>query len=376
MIRMPIESPVTTYLYSKATKNGVPLSGTFELTPLCNMNCKMCYVRLSKQEQEAMGSLHTAEEWIALAKEAREAGMLYLLLTGGEPFSHPQFQQIMTQLHQMGFLISINSNGTMIDEKTIEWLKKVPPIRVNITLYGASNETYEKLCGNVKGFTQVTHAIELLCEAGIQVKINCSVTPYNAKDLSQMIEYAKERGLLIQPSAYMFPPIRKNASMIGVNERFTPEEAAYYFAYTDYLIYGKEKFLERCKVELPIISDTEETCYVEGEKIRCRAGKCSFWISWDGNMMPCGMFSSGERRNVFKEGFYNVWENIKKETAVIQLPRKCASCLLKDRCRSCAAMVYTETGSFDKVPEYRCQMMKSYDVQRKRIKDMIQEEEI
>lgn len=376
MIRMPIESPVTTYLYSKATQNGVPLSGTFELTPLCNMNCKMCYVRLSKKEQESIGPLHTAEEWIALAKEARDAGMLYLLLTGGEPFLHPQFQQIMTRLHQMGLLISINSNGTMIDEKTIEWLKEVPPTRINITLYGASNETYERLCGNANGFTQVTHAIDLLCEAGIQVKINCSVTPENAKDLPKMIEYADKRELLIQPTAYMFPPIRKNASMIGVNERFTPEEAAYYFSYIDYLTYGKEKFLERCKIELPMITDIEENCGIEGEQIRCRAGKCSFWISWDGNMMPCGMFSSGKRRNVFKEGFCNPWADIKKETAAIRLPGKCAACSLKDRCRTCAAMVYTETGSFDRVPEYRCQMMKSFDEQRNRIKEMIQEGKI
>jgi radical SAM protein with 4Fe4S-binding SPASM domain len=375
MIRIPIESPITTYLYNKATQNGIPLSGTFELTPLCNMNCKMCYVRLEKSEQEVIGPLHTAEEWISLAKEARNAGMLYLLLTGGEPFLHPQFRQILTELHHMGFLISINSNGTMIDEKTVEWLKEVPPIRMNITLYGASDETYEKLCANAKGFTQATRAIELLCEAGIQVKINCSVTPHNAKDLPKIIEYAKKRQLLIQPTSYMFPPIRKNEMMVGKNDRFTPEEASYYFAYTDYLIYGKEKFLERCESKMPMLMDTEEVCGMEGEKISCRAGKSSFWISWNGEILPCGMFAAGEKLNVFKMGFHKAWEEVKKQTEMIRLPKKCAVCSLKDRCRSCAAMVYAETGSFDKVPEYRCEMVKAFDAQRMRMKEMIQEGE-
>lgn len=376
MIRVPVESPITEYLYKKAAKNGVALSGTFELTPLCNMNCKMCYVRLSKQEQEAIRPLRTAEEWISLAKEAKDAGILYLLLTGGEPFLHPQFRQIMTELHQMGFLISINSNGTMIDESVVEWLREVPPVRMNITLYGASDQTYEKLCANPKGFTQTTHAIDLLCEADIPVKINCSVTPYNAADLPKIIEYAKEKELLVQPTSYMFPPVRKDASMTGANDRFTPEEAAYYSAYADYLLYGKENFLARCEKNLPLPSEIEENCDVVGEEIRCRAGKCSFWISWDGNMMPCGMFASGERLNVFEDGFENAWEMVKQQTAMIRLPGKCAGCSLKDRCRTCAAMVYTETGCFDKAPEYRCEMMKSFDAQRKRVEKMVREEEI
>ena len=126
----------------------------------------------------------------------------------------------------MGFIVSINSNGTMIDEKTIEWLKQTPPIRINMTLYGASDETYGRLCGNPKGFTQVTKAIRLLKEAGITVKLNCSVTPYNAHDLEAMFAFARKEGLLIQATSYMFPPLRKSKEMIGKNDRFTPEEAA------------------------------------------------------------------------------------------------------------------------------------------------------
>ena len=92
-------------------------------------------------------------------------------------------------------------------------------------------------------------------------------------------------------------------------------------------------------------------------------------------MMPCGMFASGERLNVFEDSFENVWEMVKLQTAMIRLPAKCTGCSYKDRCRSCAAMVYTETGCFDKAPEYRCEMMKSFDAQRKRVEKMVREEE-
>ena len=226
MNTVPVAPAATEYLYRKASRAGVPLSGTFELTPVCNMDCKMCYVRLSACEQQAIGPLADAAHWLTLGRQAMEAGMLYLLLTGGEPFLHPQFREILEGLHKMGFLITINSNGTMIDESVIAWLKNCPPVRINISLYGASNDTYDRLCGNPKGFTQTVKAIGLLKEAGISVKLNCSLTPYNAGDLPEMVAYAKENDLFLQVATYMFPPVRKDAALAGTNDRFSPADAA------------------------------------------------------------------------------------------------------------------------------------------------------
>lgn len=365
---LPVEPRVTQYLYRKATDAGVPLSGTFELTPVCNMDCKMCYVRLSRQEQQAIAPLATAQQWLSLAQQAKDAGMLYLLLTGGEPLIHPQFRQIMEGLHQMGFIISLNSNGTMIDEETVDWLKNCPPVRINISVYGASDETYARLCGNPKGFTQVCRAIELLKQAGIGVKLNCSLTPENAKDLPAVAEFAKQNCLQLQVATYMFPPVRKDEAMTGKNARFTPEEAAYYMAYADYLTLGKERFLGS-QGRYGDVTDLEEHCAELGDGIRCRAGRCSFWITWQGAMTPCGMFPVGDSPNVFQTSFTSAWEAVKQRTADIRLPAQCAGCNVKDTCRACAAMVITESGCFDQVPQYRCDMMHACKTQWNRVKE-------
>lgn len=154
------------YLHMKAGKNGIPLSGTFELSPVCNMQCKMCYVRMTLREIRDSGKrLRTLDEWISLGREAQRQGMLMLLLTGGEPFFWPDFRELYQELKKLGLVITINSNGTLINEKTVEWLKKDPPMRLNITLYGASDHTYESLCGNPRGYTQTIRAIRLLKEA-------------------------------------------------------------------------------------------------------------------------------------------------------------------------------------------------------------------
>ena len=365
MITTQVEATMTNYLHTKASRNGMPLSGTFELTPCCNMACKMCYVRKTKEEQEKIAPLRTAKEWLELGKTAREQGMLYLLLTGGEPFLRPDFQEILSGLHRMGLLISINSNGTLIDEETVEWLKETPPVRINITLYGASDETYARLCGNPKGFTQTARAIRLLKEAGIQVKINCSVTPYNVDDLEGIYAFAREEGLLVQATSYMFPPLRRDTSMVGQNDRFSPQEAAYQSACILALDLGEDEFLRRVSRDesLAFPQEIEEDCPEidgEGDGIRCRAGKCSFWITWDGRMLPCGMFPEGNAQNVFQIGFEKAWEQVHEEALAIRLPAKCSGCTLRDQCKACAAMVMTESGNFHTVPEYRCKMAKAH----------------
>ena len=366
MITVPVVPAATEYLYRQATAAGIPLSGTFELTPVCNMDCKMCYVRLSRQEQEAIAPLFGAEQWLKLGRSAVDAGMLYLLLTGGEPFLHPEFRQILEGLHRMGLFISVNSNGTMIDETVVAWLKNCPPVRMNISLYGASDQTYERLCGNPRGFTQVTKAIRLLKEAGIQVKLNCSLTPHNAADLPEMVKFAQENELILQVATYMFPPVRKDSAMIGKNHRFTPEEAAYYMAYADYLTLGKERFLTQ-EGKIPTPSDPEEGC--QGDGIACRAGKCSFWVTWQGHMMPCGMFPPEQGPNVFRMPFQDAWEQVKQDSAAVRLPPECANCSAKNTCRACAAMVVTESGCFHKVPKYRCDMIHAYKAQWDRVKE-------
>lgn len=367
---IPVEPAITEYLHRKASIARIPLSGTFELTPVCNMSCKMCYVRMTRRQQEAISPLHSATEWLSLAEEAKKHGLLYLLLTGGEPFLHPQFREILSGLHRMGFVISINSNGTMIDEACVRWLKECPPSRINITLYGASNETYARLCGNPKGFTQVTRAIDLLLDAGIAVKLNCSVTRHNAADFDAIMGYAREKGLIVQASSYMFPPLRRDPGMVGQNDRLSPEEAAYYSAKIEAALGGVDAFLAKPDAELPPMSgDADEGCGEVGEGIRCRAGKCSFWVTWEGKLMPCGMLLVRGEKSVFQHDFLSCWQDAVAASNAIRLPAKCAGCPLKDSCRSCAAMVITESGAYDKVPAYRCAMAAAYPEARRRLKE-------
>ena len=355
------EALLVEHLHRRADLAGIPLSGTFELTPMCSMACKMCYVRMTPEEVEASGKrLRTVEEWLDLARQMRERGTLMLLLTGGEPFTYPHFRELYEALRAMGFVISINTNATLINEETVAWLKENPPQRVNITLYGSSDETYARLCGHPTGHTVVTHAIDLLREAGILVKLNCSVTPDNVCDLEEIIRYSDEHKLILQATSYMFPPLRRDESSIGKNERFSAEDCAYTEARIRLLQRGAENLHNYCTAIEEHQPPEEDPLGVdcEGDKMRCRAGKSAFWVTWDGRMIPCGMLNDPAEMP-FEIGFDEAWTRIRERASALRLAPECTTCDAKDYCHTCAAMVYTESGDYTTKPQYRCDMMRA-----------------
>ena len=363
LLNTPPNRVLTDLLYTKASQMCIPLSGAFELSPVCNFSCRMCYVRKTAQEVRCSPrGILTLDDWRALAREARDAGLLYLLLTGGEPLLWPDFWTLYDELIDMGFILSINTNGSLIDEAAIEHFRRKPPQKISITLYGASDETYKGLCGVDGVFSKVDRAIRGLSAAGITVKLNCSVTPDNGHDLEWIMEYAKARDLTLAATSYMFPPVRRDASMVGQNARFTPEEAAvHHLRYV-----GFDRSPESYRGYLRRILDgygeppgLDEGCVdpVDGQ-IRCRAGRASFWITWDGWLTPCGMMPE-PKVDVKNQSFGDAWRQLTERTAQLRLSGLCEKCPDRMICHPCAAIAMAETGTTEGVPRYKCQITRA-----------------
>ena len=353
------EAELTEYLYDKASRQQIPLGGTFELSPVCNFRCKMCYVRqTARQVAESPRPILQREDWRRIAREARKCGLLYLLLTGGEPFLWPDFWSLYEQLNRMGFVLSINTNGSLLGEEEVARLREMPPRKISVTLYGASDETYERLCGVRGAFRKVDRAISLLQQAGIGVKLNCSLTPDNAEDLEKIVAYAKERNLDLTVAAYMFPPVRREGESFGRNEaRFTAEEAGAYRLRVYELQNPPEqyhRFLEKiCQgyaEPLGLVKSCQDP--LDG-KVRCRAGKASFWVTWDGRLTPCGMLPE-PWAELKDRPFEEAWQQLLEMTGKLQLSGLCNQCPDAALCHPCAAMAYGETGFVSGTPEYLC----------------------
>ncbi len=352
-------------LYKRAFQKKLPVNGAFELTPLCNMDCRMCYIRMSQEELEQRGTLKTAEEWIAMGKTCVENGMLFLLLTGGEPFMRRDFKEIYIALHKMGLILSLNTNGTMITEETISWLKEYPPSKVNVTLYGGSNETYARLCRLPGGYDAACRGIELLQKAGIYVNINSSFTPENVQDMEAVFAYAKAHSLPATGACYMFPPVRSaKEGVLEEDVRFTAREAGIARAWAERLKLSEEELeiiLDRMDQGIfDHIEDEEDCVRTRDEHLSCIAGSCSFWITWDGRMTPCGMMNTPAVRP-FEEGFMESWNQLTAQTQTICLPGECSGCKIRGACIICGALSMAEgEGDASRKPEYLCEMTRAY----------------
>lgn len=358
MRKKQTEPFLSAYLHSKGCKLGLPIGGNFELTSRCNFRCPMCYVHQAA-DAEIAGRELTAQQWISLATQARDMGMVFALLTGGEPFIRQDFFDIYRGFAELGIYLSINSNGSLITKEVRQELLKNPPVRINISLYGASDDTYRKMCGQA-AFDQVVENIIALKEAGIDVRLNHSITPYNRQDLQQIYEISKELDLHVKTASYMYPPVRLKDGQFGCGNRLSAEEAAKSSVEWDLLRLDEGEFMERAEGIAKLCAVDRSECAVEmDDGIGCRAGRSCFWLTWEGKMLPCGMMP-GTGADPLKDGFAAAWQKTMDDTKQIHRPKECLQCPKKDICSVCAAVCVTETGAFDCVPDYVCRQTDAF----------------
>jgi radical SAM protein with 4Fe4S-binding SPASM domain len=245
----------------------------------------------------------------------------------------------------------------MLQGQILERFLKDPPLRFNISLYGGSNETYRGMCG-LPVYDRVKENIRALRQAGIGVSLNLSITPYNYQDLEQIYADAVELDVNVKASSYMYPPIRLADGSYGCGNRLSAEDAARCSVLWDAIRFTPEEFALRAQGMEKLTDVCGDGCPLEeGEGIRCRAGSSSFWITWQGKMLPCGMMTEPVA-DLRKQSFEEAWEYIRSESAKVRLPAECGSCAYKEVCGVCASVCYTETGRFDGVPTYICEKTK------------------
>jgi len=338
-------------LIDRAARARSPINGSLELTPICNMQCEMCYVRLTPAEAAQQGGLRSVEEWLDIARQMRDAGTLFLLLTGGEPLLYPEFRRLYLGLIKLGMLITINTNGTLIDEDWADFFAQNRPRRINITLYGPDEETYASLCHYPGGFQKTIRGVRLLRERGVEVRLSISATPHNAPHIDRMMDIAKELDAALAVETYILPATRERTLPFDRQARLSPEQAAQL----------RIRFLKRDLPGERFIRFARENVWAvqhavpdpKANRMRCLAGSCSFTINWQGQMRPCVIMTQ-PCADVAAMGMSAAWQHIRTQADAITLSPQCSACRLRTICRNCAASAMAETGSFDGTAEYTC----------------------
>lgn len=317
---------VRRFLSFKAREKLVPLSGSFELTPLCNLDCKMCYVHLSRDQMHD-AELLPVEVWKNIMSRAVEAGMMYASLTGGECLTYPGFKDLYLHLAGMGVEIHVLSNGVALDERMADFFKQCPPASVQVTLYGAGEDGYERVTGRRK-FARVMANIRRVRDLGIPLTI--AVTPNTfMTDGLEVVRLLHEEGLPFVINAGLMQPREetgRKVADVGLD------------AYVEMLklqlrLSGKRLEPECDPDELPDPASSLSPALLG---VRCGAGRSAFAVDWRGRMRPCNTFPCTPV-DVRVLGFTEAWSRINRIALEYPLPVECNGCFYQNICKHCVS---------------------------------------
>lgn len=338
-----------------AVRTGKIAHATFELTALCTLQCKMCYVRLDKETADKIGPMRTAKEWIDMARQFRDSGGLTILLTGGEAMMRPDFLEIYEEISKMGLFVTVFTNGTTITDEVIEMFRKRPPALIGLTLYGASEETYQRTTG-VKGFENAVKGMDrLLTIPNLHIDVRFTACTLNYMDYEKVQELVEARGLVLSYDVADMASVRGAVSegrALRLNLEQREQIRKHLQKVSAPILDAMHKEMERMpKKELPNTSyltpiEVKKNKKVEDpleeRRLHCRAAAFGVYIAYDGRMYPCDTFSEPYFTEPFKEGFVSAYQRLQEIAREILVPESCMKCKNIDVCGPCAARLIAE----------------------------------
>lgn len=306
---------VKEFLYRQRSEY-LPLSVTWELTNSCNFGCSFCYINSPKKKHVPYKDF---EFYKALIQDLVEHGMLFCTLTGGECLLHPHFHKIYQQLKERGVIVSVFTNGSLIDHKTMDLFSRFPPYKVEISIYGISQ----------KQFQDVTHAPASLKDAvfshviglknlGIQVICKTPLNQLTASDYEKIESWCKENNIPFYSSTELLDTYYGDS----VQEFALPQDIIAMYEKKKYARYAKQTNLQ----------------FGVRKPLDCSGGKYACVISFDDHLQPCmAAYGHSELQVSIDHGI----EMALKEYQQILAKYKdktlsyCKGCIYSDVCEMC-----------------------------------------
>jgi len=301
-----------------------PLSGSIELTERCNLQCRHCYISKPAGCAEAAAGELTLPQLESILDQITEAGCLFLLVTGGEPLLRPDFRDIWLYAKGKGLVLTLFTNGVLLTPTMADFLAEYRPRLVEITLYGATQETYERVTGVPGSYAHCRSGIDLLLERGIRLNLKSVILKSNRHELDAMRALADSLGVAYRFDGVLWP--RLYGGQAPLAERLAPEEVVA----LDGLYPERRDELEDLVRRMGFGPTRADRVYV------CGAGKRAFHIDSAGRLSACMMARRPAYdlpRGTFRDGWSNFIEGVVSQERTLQT--RCRTCELNVLCVQC-----------------------------------------
>lgn len=284
-----------------------------ELTDNCNEKCLHCY----HPEHKKKGFLKNLALLDEMLKEFGELGFIGITITGGEPLLHPEFKEICELAQKNRYLISIKTNGTLVNDDLVEFFKELKPHIVEFSLYSADRKEHDYITQIPGSFEKTMSGIKMLKENGVKVS---AMTP-----VLKGIKYWKELFELMKEIDIPWGCSQNIHS--SFDERLEVEQfKGTLESYLDFLKFVNEH--EDQKIE-----NIDNLCFKE-----CGGGISSVCVAPDYSIRACisypdsaGIYTSGNAEKLLKRARTQLEERFAK--------LECHNCDLVKYCNPCPAHI-------------------------------------
>jgi MoaA/NifB/PqqE/SkfB family radical SAM enzyme len=257
----------------------IPLSGSIAITHQCNLRCLHCYLGGETDLPEQRRQELKTPQIFKIIDDAREAGCLFLLITGGEPLLRSDFTEIYRHAKSQGLVTTVFTNGTLMTDRVVKIFEEFPPLAVEITLYGATAETYEKITGVSGSYRRCIQGIERLLDRRINLRLKTVMMTPNRHEFYDMQNLAGHYGVKFRVDAGVFPRFDGDPAPLHLR---LPSEEVVEKEFSDSERLQQYESLYRRFRGVP----GGDTLYT------CGAGLTSFHVDASGLLQPCVMVRS------------------------------------------------------------------------------------
>jgi radical SAM protein with 4Fe4S-binding SPASM domain len=315
----------------------IPLDGTVETTFRCNLSCVHCYVNKPVADREARDRELSLARLKALVDEVAEAGCLNLLLTGGEVMVRSDFSELYLHAVGRGLRVTLFTNATMITERVLDLLASHPPACVEVSLYGATRETYERVTRVPGSFDKCMDGIRRLHGRGLPLKLKTMVLKWNRHEVDAMRAFAAELGVEFRHDGLL------NARVdCGANRNPELQLSAVEMLAVDLADEDMRRRLDstaRPLAETPATVEPREDLYL------CGAGLTAFTVDPYGALQLCQLSRRGSfdlTADTFARGWNEHFPALRARKW--QSSSVCRSCSLLPVCGNCPGAAELEHG--------------------------------
>lgn len=351
-----------------------PINATLELTVRCNLKCKMCLFRHSDAENaQIIKDELTSQQWAYIAEQAAKMGVGGILITGGEPMLRSDFCEIYEKIYRLGFIISIYTNATLVTPDVMAVLRKYPPHKIGISIYGASPETYRKVCGNANAFDKMLEGSKQLCSLPSVVEFRTTIINDNLDDSRAIDKLVRDnfgKKYTVTRTRMVMKSVRGACTDVE-SCRLSPKDNVKLSLQRSIDLLREqigdgfdERNIRIRRENLKKCTDCDSSSDKRYSLFGCSGGMSAFAVTWDGKLQACQVLGAFYT-DVKKLGLKKAWETFPLAVKLPDVSEKCLSCEKNEICQSCYALRYAETGDVSGCPEYACadsEVMNSYIV--------------